>query len=354
MLRIARTASAMRRLPPAPVLRTLGRCMCAQTDRARAAADEPRIAEPVRDVVISFLGTGAGVTAARSQHSVLVWLQPYNDLWLFDCGEGTSRQLLRAGHSCVDVTKIFISSLRSSKLYGLPGLLLQASYEARQRIVHQAHSPRATPAITRRPVELVGPAGLRAWLRASLGLEFETLEGTTFRVHELGPIDELRMHSSESGTDSAGAEVRTGPDAAAEEGGRAGAEAWAASRLHVAPPHAAELAGQQLRSASRGVWMVPPPAEGEPPFRVCAVALDATTPSVGWVLEEPLRPGKMRAQGLLPLLARHGLPPKTLRLLKAGIPIDLPDGETLRPEDYLEPPTRRRDEMHRREMRPPR
>lgn len=74
---------------------------------------------------------------------------------------------------------------------------------------------------------------------------------------------------------------------------------------------------------------------------VHAVELDHTVPTVGWVLTEQPRPGKLDAEAVLPLLREHNVHPRVLREFKSGSPITLPDGtgpprrgRTRRPTNY--------------------
>jgi ribonuclease Z len=78
---------------------------------------------------ITFLGTAASVPSrTRGLPAILMQLGP--DLMLFDCGEGTQRQMVQAGlfH---DVDAIFISHLHIDHWFGLPTVL--KSFELRER-----------------------------------------------------------------------------------------------------------------------------------------------------------------------------------------------------------------------------
>lgn len=103
---------------------------------------------------LTFLGTSAGTpTRTRNVTSLaLQWVQQ-GALWLFDAGEGTQHQILRA--SAVKVSQlehIFITHLHGDHIFGLPGLLASRSL--------------IKGALT--PVTLHGPAGLETFLRCAL------------------------------------------------------------------------------------------------------------------------------------------------------------------------------------------
>ena len=59
---------------------------------------------------LQFLGTGAGQPSkARNVSSlVLKLLDEINEVWMFDCGEGTQRQILETTIKPRKVKKIFI------------------------------------------------------------------------------------------------------------------------------------------------------------------------------------------------------------------------------------------------------
>ena len=71
---------------------------------------------------IEFLGTSSMVpTKERNQSAILI---SYKDEgFLFDCGEGTQRQLKIAGVKLTKITKILISHWHGDHVLGLPGLI---------------------------------------------------------------------------------------------------------------------------------------------------------------------------------------------------------------------------------------
>jgi ribonuclease Z len=94
------------------------------------------------DLSVAFLGTGGAVPSARrSTASVLV--ARGGERLLFDCGEGTQRQMQRS-LGLVQVDAIFFTHFHADHFLGLPGLL--KTYDLTERD---------------RPLTVYGPRGLR-------------------------------------------------------------------------------------------------------------------------------------------------------------------------------------------------
>ena len=75
-----------------------------------------------------ILGTSAMVPTKNRNHSS-IFLSFVSEGFLFDCGEGTQRQMKFAGLKLTKVTKIFISHWHGDHVLGLPGLLQSLSCE---------------------------------------------------------------------------------------------------------------------------------------------------------------------------------------------------------------------------------
>jgi ribonuclease Z len=98
---------------------------------------------------VTFLGTAASVpTPERSLPAVL--LQRGNEQLLFDCGEGTQRQMIKAKVGFHKKLKVFISHMHGDHVLGLPGLLQTMALMDRQR-----------------KVDVYGPEGLRRFLEGT-------------------------------------------------------------------------------------------------------------------------------------------------------------------------------------------
>lgn len=81
---------------------------------------------------ITFLGTsGSMPTDDRGSSSVVI--RKNKQLIMFDCGEGTQRQMVRAGIGFQREMKIFISHMHGDHILGLPGLLQSMSLMRREK-----------------------------------------------------------------------------------------------------------------------------------------------------------------------------------------------------------------------------
>jgi ribonuclease Z len=88
-----------------------------------------------------FLGTGSGVPTPQRNHAA-IWLRHEGEYMLFDCGEGTQRQILKARLNFMRINRIFITHWHADHWAGLIGLLLTMNLEERRRPLH-VHGPEA-------------------------------------------------------------------------------------------------------------------------------------------------------------------------------------------------------------------
>jgi len=104
----------------------------------------------VQDIRIVFLGTSSG-TPSRDRNVTSVAVVLDGTVLLFDCGEGTQHQLLRAPVRSGAIETIFISHMHGDHVYGLPGLLGTMTLNSRSQ-----------------PLTLVGPDALREFVTSAL------------------------------------------------------------------------------------------------------------------------------------------------------------------------------------------
>ena len=120
-----------------------------------------------------FLGTSGSIPTAERNLPAIA-LRRNRELLLFDCGEGTQRQMVRAGVSPMRLKAIFLTHFHGDHFLGLPGLV-------------------QTLALMNRTdeLEVYGPPGTAEFVEKLLSLGYYTL---TFKVRarEIEPSEELR------------------------------------------------------------------------------------------------------------------------------------------------------------------
>jgi ribonuclease Z len=77
---------------------------------------------------LTFLGVSAGMpTKDRNAPALALQFEQQTGWWMFDCGEGTQRQLLSTGCSPARLERIFLTHLHGDHCLGLFGLLASRS-----------------------------------------------------------------------------------------------------------------------------------------------------------------------------------------------------------------------------------
>ncbi len=109
---------------------------------------------------LTILGTGSAMPTPSRHHSATA-LDIGPEVLLFDCGESTQLQLMKAGISHNKISKIFITHWHGDHVLGLPGLLQSMALNKRAK-----------------PLDIYGPAGTRERFRKVLdafgiGLNFK-------------------------------------------------------------------------------------------------------------------------------------------------------------------------------------
>jgi len=103
-------------------------------------------------IKVCFLGTSASTPSKdRNLSSTLLNFNGSN--FLFDCSEGTQRQIMNSNHSFMKVDYIFLSHFHGDHILGLPGLLATMTMQERQKELY-----------------IAGPRGIGAKIKSALWL----------------------------------------------------------------------------------------------------------------------------------------------------------------------------------------
>ncbi|RLE46631.1 ribonuclease Z [Candidatus Woesearchaeota archaeon] len=115
---------------------------------------------------ITILGTSA-MMPTKERNPSAIFLKYKTEGILFDCGEGTQRQMKITGISIPSITRICISHWHGDHVFGLPGLL--QTYAAAE---------------TGKTLHIYGPKGTKKHFKTLFeGMIFE--EKTNIKVHEI-------------------------------------------------------------------------------------------------------------------------------------------------------------------------
>lgn len=128
------------------------------------------------DLSVAFLGTGGAVPSAR-RNTASVLVTRGGERLLFDCGEGTQRQMQRS-LGLVQVDAIYFTHFHADHFLGLPGLL--KTYDLTER---------------ERPLTIYGPRGLRDLIQ-SLGRVIGRV-GYKVDLVEIEPGDAIPVEGGE-------------------------------------------------------------------------------------------------------------------------------------------------------------
>jgi ribonuclease Z len=115
---------------------------------------------------IVFLGTSAAVPTSVRGH-VAIALKYHNEIILWDCGEGTQRQLIRSKTNYMKINKIFVTHFHGDHFLGIPGLIQTMSFADRNK-----------------PLHIYGPKGIEKLMKGILNLG-EYAVGFKVYAHEI-------------------------------------------------------------------------------------------------------------------------------------------------------------------------
>src|SRR5919205_98926 len=135
------------------------------------------------DLDVVFLGTAASMpTAQRGPVALLV--RRGSERLLFDCGEGTQRQLQRSAIGLPDLQEIFLTHFHADHFLGLPGMLKTFALRGRDETPLTVYGPRGTRELFKRLHPFLGrlPYPLTV-VELEAG---ETFEGEEYTVEGFG------------------------------------------------------------------------------------------------------------------------------------------------------------------------
>lgn len=192
---------------------------------------------------ILFLGTGASVPS-RDRALPCVAVRRGADIVLFDCGEGSQRQLMVSPYSFMKVRAVFVTHMHGDHFYGLPGLLQTMGMMGRD-----------TKLIVR------GPEGFADALRTSLALcegdiDYE-LDIADMRPGDTQEVGDMRVtaFATEHGIPSQGYVLR-------EPGSRGHINVRKAKKLGISGPDYSRLESGETVNGVRLEDVCSPPVPG--------------------------------------------------------------------------------------------
>src|SRR4051794_28236099 len=93
------------------------------------------------DLDVVFLGTAASMPTAQRSPAALI-VRRGSERLLFDCGEGTQRQLQRSAIGLPDLEEIFLTHFHADHFLGLPGMLKTFALRGRDETPLAVYGPR--------------------------------------------------------------------------------------------------------------------------------------------------------------------------------------------------------------------
>jgi len=120
---------------------------------------------------VIFLGTG-GTLPTPDRNPSAIFINREGEMMLFDCGEGTQRQMMRA-KTGMKLGSIFITHFHADHFLGIPGLIQTMSFNGREE-----------------PLDIYGPVWTRQFVNLLIQLGYYKL-GFVINAHELEDGDTI-------------------------------------------------------------------------------------------------------------------------------------------------------------------
>jgi len=131
---------------------------------------------------ITFLGTG-GSLPTRNRNPSAVMVNREGELILFDCGEGTQQQMMRAKTGMMSLSSIFVSHFHADHFLGIPGLIQTMSFLGRKEPL-TIYGPEGTKEFTEL-FKALGYFNLKYEIRGVKLSSGDTVEGESYVVRAL-------------------------------------------------------------------------------------------------------------------------------------------------------------------------
>jgi len=272
-------------------------------------------------------------------------------LWIFDAGESTQIQVQRRPFlKTSSIRKIFLTHCHGDHTFGLVGLLCLTGQNMDR---------------SSEPIEIYGPEGLRMWLRISIRYSVSRIV-PNYRVHELMNVpmapEWRRKKEYKPGANAFYNSLKDCPPDYPYKWkkGLAGDDltSWIsqAKNMNLEPSNSfGEVEGgrniypdfnhpQSFNDAP--VWDI---LEDHEEMKVYAAPMSHTVPCVGYVVQEPNKPGRLNHELVEPIVRRNldalreagfKRPMKVMAVIK-DLPPDssftFPDGTVLHQDEAVEP-----------------
>ena len=108
-------------------------------------------------IKITFLGTSDAVPTAERNHTSLLLTYGGENV-MIDCGEGTQRQIRKAGLNPCKITRLLISHWHGDHVLGIPGLLQTLSLSGYNKTLH-VYGPEGTKKSMKEILKIFGFTG---------------------------------------------------------------------------------------------------------------------------------------------------------------------------------------------------
>lgn len=118
---------------------------------------------------ITFLGTAASIPTKKRNLSAIA-LEYLGELFLFDCGEGTLRQMMISDINFMNINHIFITHMHADHILGIGGLIQSMDFLERKKVLN-----------------IHGGFGIKEVMNKILSTGNFILDSFELKVHELNP-----------------------------------------------------------------------------------------------------------------------------------------------------------------------